>query len=596
MLTEQDNIKKLYNTLKAKRGEYLTLWQDISDFTSLVVDPKYSEGSKTSGSQQLDQYVDDPTAALSVFTAADYLLGIVWGLGGDAFEIKPSQALLEISEAETLKPYFDYITTKTLAALAHPESGLSASLKSYFQDQYAFGTSGLGVFKNPAYLKGQEENPLLIRNYGVDNIAIDEGKNGLVEYIFISYIWRVNQIVNQFCVNDKGVIDDKLLATLPEKIKDAWESANYETEFKIIHGVYPREDYNPRLRGKRGAKYKGVWFTEDEGTVFAEEDYKTIPIAVCRQTRVRGEVYGRSAGTILISSIKTINYAIGQVIEILEKMNNPAMLLANNALIGDSVLDTSAEGIVIFNESLLGNSKSPVSPMYDVGDPTPIINWLEPYLNQKITSAFKIDLLLDFNSRANMTASESTQRYIIRGQSLSGMLQQQFSESVYPVARRAISLLMDMNELGVNPVIDKNRAASLREENRIEQIVPDGVVQLMASGRQWYEIIPNERVRKMMQTEKLEALLQFINAVTMVASLNPQVLGGVDFYGLLQDVAQELNVGVDRLIGEREYKAMIEAQNQAQAQASQLQAMQIGAQTGKDIAHGRKLTSESVKP
>lgn len=74
--------------------------------------------------------------------------------------------------------------------------------------------------------------------------------------------------------------------------------------------IVPRDDFTPGALGKKGCKYVGYWFEESENKAFWAEDYEDMPIAVARAVKIRGEVYGRSAGTMLISTIRCINEAV----------------------------------------------------------------------------------------------------------------------------------------------------------------------------------------------------------------------------------------------------------------------------------------------
>lgn len=590
MKKDFDNLKELYNSLKANRQEYIPLWNDIAKFTGIRTNPDYFENASNAStkSHDLDDDVDDPTSAISVTQAADYLKGIIWGTGEEAFILEPTNAVTEKSTPEDVADFYKFASQRVLDQMNHSEAGLVGAMSSFFYDQYSYGTSGIGCFKNKNFFDGKAENVLSFRSYGVDNVAIDEGHAGLVEYIFVVNNWRVNRIVNEFCMN-KGKVDDRLLAKMPKKIRDAYEKNDSNQTFNIIQGIYPRDDYNPRLKGKRGTKYRGSWFMEEDNSgIFFEEDYKTIPIAICRQTKIRGEVYGRSAGTILNSSIKSVNYIVGRVIEILEKMSDPSLGIANASLFGDNVLDTSANSLNVFNESLMGTSGKPVFPLYDVGDPTGIINYLVPYLNEKIVAAFKIDLLLDMGSKKEMTASESTQRFIIRGQSLSGLIIQQLTEENTPLIRRAISVMYDARELGIVEADFPLMAETFTERGLLGRIIPQAVLDTIAEGKEWYKIRYSDRVRKLLNTERLEALIQFLNTVMMVAQAQPQILVAVDFYQLLGDIAKELGVDQSLLIGDDEYKAIIAAQVEQQQQAMMLSVAKEGSEVNKNIATAEK--------
>lgn len=124
-----------------------------------------------------------------------------------------------------------------------------------------------------------------------------------------------------------------------------------------------RDDYDPKLAGKRGTKYIGLWFLDDSPEeIFAEEDFKTMPIAICRQIKVRGEVWGRSSGSLIISTILTVNYMVSKVIEVVEKHASPSLGMWSDSMLGDKVLDTSADGLNVFNSAFAAGDKNPLFP------------------------------------------------------------------------------------------------------------------------------------------------------------------------------------------------------------------------------------------
>jgi hypothetical protein len=288
------DIRKLYDSLKTNREQYTALWEKISRISGLTVNTDYDKNNQGNKSEALDYFLDDPTAMISVNQAGDYTSGIMWGTGQDALELIPSRYALEHADISSLEDYYSFATDQTLYHMNHESAGLVTSIKPYMYDQYSFGTSGIGCFKNQAFVNGIDDNALSFMNYGVDNLLIDEGKSGLIEYEFIIYQWNANRIVGDFAMKD-GTIDDGLLSGLPRCIQRAFEDKDIEKEFKVVFGVYPRQDFDPRLKGKRGAKFQGIWFLDgEEGDIFFEEDFAENPIAVARQIKIRGETYGRS--------------------------------------------------------------------------------------------------------------------------------------------------------------------------------------------------------------------------------------------------------------------------------------------------------------
>ncbi len=579
-------IKKKYNELKAERQKYVSRWEEIAKYVGIRVRPQnYFNQGEVNKDEDLDRYTEDPTACLSVQQSADYLKGIMWGNGNNAISIEPSDDVLELVDKSVVSKWYEYASDKLLTQMNHPNAGLNSALGAYLYDQQAYGTSGVGAFPNSSYAQGYDTNVLIFRPYGVDTLCIDEGKNGLVEIVSNTYQWRCNRLVAEFCERDGG-FNEEMFERLPEKVKAAWRNNNLNDIFTIVQMVVPREDFVPGALGVRGCKYVGYWFEESEDHAFYQEDYKDMPIPVARAVKIRGEVYGRASGTMLISTIRCINAAVSDCMVTLGKMVRPPIGIYAGSIFGDDVVDTSENGLTVFNAAQLAGVKNPIVPMQDVGDPTALVNWLIPYLNEKVATAFKIDILLDFASNSNMTATESLQRFSIRGRSIAGMILQQKTEMFEPLIRRCVSICMDKGVLGIDPA-DVERVAYLMEIGRKEMIIPEAVIKCVQEGKPWYVIKFHNDVEKLGNTEKVEDLIKLINVITALMAVNPQIAMAVDWYKLLNDVSQALGLK-ENIVSEREFRAQIEAQAQQQAALLQAQVGEMQARTTRENAMAYK--------
>lgn len=580
-MTAFSSIKKRYQELKSERDKYVSRWEDVAKYVGIRVRPQsnFNQG-EANKSEDLDKLTEDPTACLSVQQSADYLKGIMWGNGIDAISLEPSDDLLGLVAPESVKPWFEYASTQLLRQMNHPNAGLNSALSSYFYDQQAFGTSGVGAFVNSGYGAGYDDNLLLFRPYGIDTLCIDEGKNGLPEIVFNTTQWRVNRLVSEFCDKAEG-FDKEAFARLPKKVQDAWNNNNLNTMFTIVQAILPREDYTPNALGKKGCKYVGYWFEESDKEPFYEEDYRDMPIPVARAIKIRGEVYGRAAGTMLISTIKCINQAVSDCMVTMAKMVKPPIGVLSSALFGDDVIDTSENGLTVFNAAQLAG-QSPIIPMQDVGDPSAIVNWLVPYLNEKVATAFKIDILLDFAQDSNMTATESLQRYSIRGKSIAGMILQQRMELFEPLIRRCVSICMDNKVMGIDPT-DGKAVAQMMELGRKDMVIPDAVVECISEGKPWYKIKFNNEVDKIGKTDKVDDLLKMLNFITALMSVNPDIALAIDWYGLLKDASEAMNLE-SNIISATKFKEEIAKRAEQQAQLAQAQTGQLQAQANRDNA------------
>ena len=570
-----ENIKKRYNELKSEREKYTSRWEEISKYIGTRVRAStYVNSGEVNKGEDLDKYTEDPTASLSVQQSADYLKGIMWGNGDNAISLLPTDEVLELVDKSAVDGWYEYATKKLLREINHPNSGFNGALSAYFYDMSAFGTAGIGAFPNSRKEKGHDDNVLVFRPYGIDTLCIDEGKNGMPEVVFNTYQWRCNRLVSEFCERD-GVFDEKIYAQLPEKVKQAYEHDNLNQTFTIVQAILPRDDYNPRALGKNGCKYVGYWFEESQNEAFFEEDYKDLPIAVARAIKIRGEVYGRASGSMLISSIRCINQAISDCMVAMGKMVNPPIGVLNSAIFGDDVVDTSENGLTVLNAAML-QGQAPIIPMQDVGDISSLVQWLVPYLNEKVATAFKIDILLDFSAGSDMTATEAMQRYSIRGRSISGMIMQQKMELFDPLLKRCISVCYDKGVLGLDPIKDAQEIAALMERGIQDRTIPDAVIQCIREGKPWYRIKFNNEVDRLGKTEHVDDLMKMVNMASMLMQLNPQMSAAVNWYQLMADVTESLGLQKN-IYSENEFKKQVAAQ--AQQQQAMIEAQQGLAQS-----------------
>jgi hypothetical protein len=584
-------IYELHQQAKKIRQNNLSLWTAIAKYSGITLNLSNIESDLSNkgiqeDAQQQDRYIDDPTAALAVNQSGDYLQGIIWGNGYGVVEYEPSEEVLELASMSELKSWFKYATSQLERHCNHSEAGLINAVKPYIYDQGSIGTSGLGAFFNKRYAEGVDDNALMFRSYGVDNMSILEGVNGLVDYVFANHNWRAQRIVAEFAMID-GSLDEKLFSKLPKPIRDAYDKADQDKVFPLVYGFLPREDFNPKLVGRRGYKYKTFWFLDDMNHCepFFEGDSKFRPIAVGRQIQIRDEVYGRSSGTMLLSSIRLSNFMRTNVIENVEKMVRPALGIFNDAVFGDSAIDTSSGELVALNGSM-GAGGNPIFPIYDVGDITPLTNLMLPILKEEITTGFKIDTLLDFSSAKEMTATESMQRFVIRGKALSGMLLQQkiVQEQLHD---RCTSLLMDNGLLGINPVAQKERASKAKNVTP-ERIIPDAVLQVIKSGKKWYKLRYNNELEKLTRTQKVDNLNQMMQGTMAIAQIAPEIKAAIKWY----DVEKAYVENTDNqwlMLEEDEYYAELQKQQQmAQAQMA-LQAGETAARTDNQMAQAEQM-------
>ncbi len=591
MIDEKTIVVQRYKDCKTERQKYISLWRDINKYVSLATDVNSNFEDTGTEQKQRDSYINDPTAYISTTQLADYLIGLIWGMGDEVFDLVPNDYIKEQIEDETeVADFYNYATNIASREINHPEAGFISCLNSFIQGQITYGTSGTGCYPSKDYIDGKADNILQFNRYGVDNCCIDEGANGKINVIFSVRNWRLARIIDEFAVKNEKV-DEELLSKLPKDIKDAYTKKEYNKKFKIVHGILPHKDYSVGKIGVMGTKYKGFWLLETDKTVFFEENYRELPAAICRAIKLENQVYGASYSSMSISSIKLLNYAAGKGIRSIEKLTDPPHGAYSGSLQAGEVIDSSANALNIFKNDSSSN-KPPIFPLSDLGDISALLQLLIPKAEQNIATIFKIDRLLDFNAQVSMTATESMQRFNIKSKSEIGIIIQILNEYLLPLLHRAISLLEEAEVFGVLPNTEEAQKREFIGQGHT--VIPDAVAMAMQNGKRWYDIKFKNSISQILNAEKFEWLSKFLMTYAQMLQLNPDLQLAVKPYDLLAFVKEILNLGNESfMLSESEFKKAIEAMQQQQQQMMQLQAENMGSNTVRNLAGAEKDAKQS---
>ena len=400
---EQSLVIERFKELKEERTKYIPRWREIRDYVSITNEINSEFDETKQPNEQKDVFINDPTAFISVNQAGDYLAGILWNL--NAVTLEPSKYIKEQAKGSDLSNFYKKATEIFLEQMNATDAGFQSILKSYCYEQFSFGTSGIGTFKSKEFENGQSECCLTFKPYGVWNCAIDEGANNKIDVVFTVYHWRLNQVIEEFC-HENGSFKSELFEKLPEEIKLAYDESRFNAKFKIVFGILPNSSFIMGKRGKNGAKFKGYWFLDNgNNKIFKVDYFAKMPISICRAIRVNNQVYGESAGSLSISSIKMLNHVAGTTVDNIEKTTDVPLGMISGSLVAGNVLNRSANSVTVFNAQAGTNNQTPIFPISQVGDISAVINFLLPLLQKNIVNFFKIDQLLDFNNQTQMTAT-----------------------------------------------------------------------------------------------------------------------------------------------------------------------------------------------
>ena len=591
---EQSLVIERFKDLKQERTRYTPRWREIREYVSITNEVNAEFEDTRQPSEQKDIYINDPTAFISVNQAGDYLAGILWNL--NAVTLEPSKYIKDKAQGSDLSNFYKKATEVFLEQMNATDAGFHSVLKSYCYEQFSFGTSGIGTFKSKEFENKQSECCLTFKPFGVWNTAIDEGANNKIDVVYTVYHWRLNQIIEEFCYQD-GVLNNELVEKLPDEIKEAYNANKFNQKFKLVFGVLPNSSYAMETRGKNGAKYKGYWFIDNSSNkVFKVEYFDKMPISMCRAIRVNNQVYGESAGTLAISSVKMLNHIAGNTVDNIEKTTDAPLGIISGSLVAGNVLNRSANSVTVFNPQTTQGNGQPIFPISQAGDISAVVNFLIPQLQKTIINMFKIDQLLDFNNQTEMTATESSYRMSIRGKAINGLLSQQKTECIEPTCHRAISIIQNcklfgytLEEIQEMPEETEEQMAYKQQLIATGDYIPEIVLEAMKNNKMWYTLKFNGELEKLCNAEIYESIGRFLQYLSAILNLKPEVahaINGYEFLELLKSVSNLVN---DKLIKNKyDFENIIKKLEEAQAQQAEMQNLIAQSQMAKNMASAGK--------
>lgn len=249
------------------------------------------------------------------------------------FELQPADK--ELAKDEKVKEFFAKSTRIVAEALANSNwpSVLIETLNNL-----ACGLDGI------VYCEDCPEPDLLtFRCYPVESVCYLESAKGKVDTIFVELKMTARQMLQEF---DQGKLPDKVL-------DDAKDERRQDTEYKLIHCVFPRRQRDERMADAVNMPFADIYIELASKQIIFEGGFLENPFAVCRFSKASNEQYGRGPGVDLIPDIRMINrmrqaYIVGR-----ERQSDPSYLVPDGSLLSNN-FDRNPGALIFYKPDLAG--------------------------------------------------------------------------------------------------------------------------------------------------------------------------------------------------------------------------------------------------
>ena len=427
-------------------------------------------------------------------------------------------------------------------------SNFHEQVHEVYLDLCAFGTGCLLEEEN----EDREGNFTGIRfeAHPIRDYLIEENEFGIVDRICILREMTARQMAKKW---GKNKLDKNVLKALSDNDPKLWP---------VLHWVTPRDEFDYRRSGKNNMPYQSIWIDEENRHCVHEGGYPEFPVHVPRWAKSSGEKFGRGPGISALPDIKVLNEATRLELNAWAKAIDPPLMIQDDGVIGDNVdLRPAAANVV--------RTLDAIKPI-DTGARWDVNRIKLDEYRLSIRQAFFADQLELPQQGPEMTATEVQVRFELMQRILGPTLGRLEVELLNPVISRTFQILYRNGAIDPMPEFVNENATD---------------VDISYVG-------PLSRAQK---AAEVSAFLRYIQSITPLAQLNPQVLDNIDFDECTRWLHEQSDLPEKLMIAQRQIDMMRRQRAEAaQAAATEQEAAATADNAQKLATAGQALTATAA--
>lgn len=293
-----------YQDLKNERTNFEPEWQELAD----MFQPGIQNFNKVSNKPWTDaSKTIDGNGKYLVQKLVAHLFGQLTNPSTKWFEFRPEE--MEVVVTPQMQRELDVINKRVLNIFNSNRSNFSAEAQSLYSSMVVFGCGIL-------YVENKLGNDIVFKSIPLSQVYISEDFKGNVDTVFRSFKYTAKQLVQAFGKK-----------ALSEKIMKALEKAP-ETEFEIIHCVYPNLDSK-----KDSDSYISHYVDVSNQNILETNYLKHFPYKIPRWARHVGEKYGHGQGKLALSVMRSMTHIRLENHKALAFSNNPVVLVSDDGVL-----------------------------------------------------------------------------------------------------------------------------------------------------------------------------------------------------------------------------------------------------------------------
>lgn len=422
-------IMTKFNSLRGNRAMWESLWQEIADY----VIPRKNDIQNTQP-QATPKYTQllDSTAMTDNELLSGALHGMLTNPAGYFFNL--STGNLAIDQRDDVRRWIQDVVRILHDAINN--ANFQTEVHELYLDLCAFGTACMSV-------EDGKDGQLTFNSRPLKEVYMVENAFG-----------RVDEIIRQFRVNGRGLIDLFGEEALPEKTLQEIRAGKV-VKYEVLHAVCPREETGkPNRDGV--FKYTSDYVLVCEKKIVKSGGFRDFPYLVPRWSKATGEDYGRGPGERALPSAKTLNEMKKTTLRGAQKVVDPPLMAPDDGFV--LPLNTKPGGLNYYRAGSPQTDR--IAPIFNdarVDFGMDVMNMEK----QDIHAAFYVDQL-KLREGPQMTATEVAERVEQALRFLGPMLGRMQTEFLRPLVERTYYLKKRKGEIPEPPAIIANMPVNVQ--------------------------------------------------------------------------------------------------------------------------------------
>lgn len=275
-------ITSRQSKLETDKSNFQDRFQDIADFVS----PHREDIRDTLvKGEKKGRKIFDGTAVSAAILATDGIHGYHVSPAFPWF--KYSMNRKDVNKVLEIREWLDELEFNMYTALNR--SNFYSEMWSFIYDGFTMGTSSIYPEEDLA------EDRIVFETIHPGEFYMAENKYGEIDVLHRKKKLTARKLEQMFGKEN-----------LPDKIKNSLNEQPFG-EHEVIHAVFPREEFDDRMKDVKNKRFASVWMITEGNTIARISGFDEFPYHSWRYIKTGKEVYGASPAMLAMADIEGLN-------------------------------------------------------------------------------------------------------------------------------------------------------------------------------------------------------------------------------------------------------------------------------------------------